>query len=260
MTPTERFVQLVGGPEEALPLDEAALLIAAHARPGLDITAGLAALDAIAARVTSPDLAALCHELFSVEGFGGNRADYYDPENSYLDRVLERRVGIPITLSVVVLEVGRRVGVGLCGIGMPGHFLVGTTDEPTRYVDAFDGGKLLDAEGCAQRFAAVTGGQRLDPAALAPVGPRSILARMLGNLGAIARQRHDRELERWVLRLRAAIPSLAPAERRDLAAALAGAGRFDEAADVLEALADSVALPAEHEIRRQARSLRARLN
>ena len=137
---------------------------------------------------------------------------------------------------------------------------MGTTSEPTQYVDAFDGGRRLDAEGCARRFAAVTGGQRLDPATLAPVGSRAILARMLANLGAIARQKRDRDLEGWVLRLRSAVPSLAPAERRDLATALATAGRFDEAAAVFEALADSLGLPEHHEIRRQSRLLRARLN
>lgn len=260
MNPTERFVHLVGGAEADLPLDEAALLIAAHAHPDLDVAAGLAALDQLAAAVPSADVDGLRHQLFTVEGFCGNKGDYYDPENSFLDTVLSRRTGIPITLSVVLLEVGRRVGVPLVGVGMPGHFLVGTTTEPALYVDAFEGGVVLDRDGCAARFAAVTGGQRLDPAALTPVGPRAILARMLGNLGGVARQRRDRALLQWVLHLRAAIPSQSLAERRDLAGALASSGRFDEAADVLEAVADAMVVGPDHELRRQAAALRAKLN
>ena len=260
MTPTQRFAELVGGPEDALPLDEAAMLIAAHAHPGLDVAGALGRLDELAASVASPDLDALRHQLFVVEGFSGNQGDYYDPENSYLDSVLERRTGIPITLSVVLIEVGRRVGVPLVGVGMPGHFLAATLDEPRRFVDAFERGTVLDEDGCAARFAAVTGGRRLDPAALTPVGPRAVLARMLANLTAIARRRRDQTLLGWVLQLRSAIPSQVPGERRELAAALAAAGRFDEAATVLESLADAHALEAGHQLRVQAASLRARLN
>jgi len=260
MTPTERFVALVNGPEEALHLDEAALLIAAHAHPDLDPATELATLDRLADAVAEPRLEVVLHQLFAVEGFGGNRADYYDPENSYLDSVLRRRTGIPITLSVVLIEVARRVGVTLRGIGMPGHFLVGTLDEPPRYVDAFDGGVLLDQAGCAARFAAVSGGQRLDPAALVPVGPHAILSRMLANLCGIGRQRKDAALLQWALALRAAVPSGSPAERRDLAGALAAAGRYSEAASLLEALADQLGLAADHQLRRQATALWARLN
>lgn len=260
MTPTERFAELVARPESALPLDEAALLIAAHAHPRVDVAAGLDRLDRLAAGVPSPDLDGIRTHLFGPEGFRGNRDDYYDPENSYLDSVLERRLGIPITLSVVLLEVARRVGVGLTGIGMPGHFLVATTAPPLRFVDAFDGGAVLDHAGCAARYAALTGGRPLDPAALAPVGPRAILTRMLSNLGGVARQRKDPGLLQWVLELRTAIPSQSVAERRDLAATLASSGRFDEAAAVLEAMADALAVGPDHDLRRQAAGLRARLN
>ncbi len=260
MTPIERFVHLVAGPESALPFDEAALLIAAHAHPQLDVAAELARLDELAAGLPAGDLDTLRHRLFDEAGFRGNEGDYYDPENSYLDTVLARRVGIPITLSVVTLEVARRSGTALVGIGMPGHFLVGTLDATPRYVDPFNGGCELDAAGCAARFAAITGGQRLDPAALRPIGPRAILARMLANLTGIARRRHDVALLQWVLELRAAVPEQSLAERRDLAAGLAGAGRFDEAADVLERLAVDLPGAAAEEARRAAMTLRARLN
>lgn len=260
MTPTERFVQLVAGPEADLRLDEAALLIATHAHPALDLDANLAALDELAAGLPAGDLDALRHRLFDEAGFQGNQGDYYDPENSYLDTVLARRRGIPITLSVVTLEVARRSGTPLVGVGMPGHFLVATPEDPARYLDPFNGGCELDAAGCAARFAAISGGQPLDPAALRPVGARSILARMLANLTGIARRRHDVTLLQWVLELRAAVPDQSLAERRDLAAGLAGAGRFDEAADLLERLAVDLPAAAADEARRAALTLRARLN
>src|SRR5688500_562736 len=98
---TERFVELVSGPEAALPLDEVGLLIAAHAKPGLDIPANLARFDELASEVRDPTLDGLRRLLFRDLGFAGNEDDYYDPRNSYLDDVLERRTGIPITLAVV---------------------------------------------------------------------------------------------------------------------------------------------------------------
>lgn len=260
MTPTERFLQLVAAPEAEVALDEAALLIAAHAHPTLDVAAELAHLDELAAGVPA-DLDAVRRRLFVDEGFCGNRTDYYDPENSYLDSVLARKTGIPITLSVVLLEVARRCGIELVGIGMPGHFLVATTGPaPTSFVDAFDGGELLDQSGCAARFAALSGGRPLDPAALAPVGPIDILARMLANLGGVARQRRDPALLQWVLRLRAGMPARSLPERREVAAALARSGRFGEAADVLEQVADAMDAGPDHDVRRAARALRARLN
>ena len=260
MTPTQRFVAAVTGPDDELRLDEAALLIAAHAHPGLDPATSLAELDRLAAGLEPGDADGLRHRLFVVEGFTGNGQDYYDPENSCLDTVLARRCGIPITLSVVLLEVGRRCGVPLHGVSMPGHFLVATTEDPPAFIDAFHGGVVLDRAGCARRFEMMSGGAKLDPGALAPVGTRAILARMLGNLGGIARQRRDRTMLQWVLELRAAIPSLTLAERRDQAVALAGAGRFDKAADLLDLIADELGAADDHEVRRQARVLRARLN
>ena len=103
MDPTTRFAQLVVGPEELLPLDEAALLIAAHAHPGLDVDAQLRRLDALAGEVREPTLDGLRRLLFRDLGFSGNDVDYYDPSNSYLNDVLDRRTGIPITLAVLML-------------------------------------------------------------------------------------------------------------------------------------------------------------
>ena len=122
-------------------------------------------------------------QLFSARwGFHGNLEDYYDPRNSFLNDVLDRRTGIPITLSLVYIEVGRRAGMSLVGVGMPGHFLVGSANRSDIYVDAFSGGALLTREDCAARLRQLQPGVVFRPEFLDPVGPRQILTRMLSNL------------------------------------------------------------------------------
>ena len=106
-------------PESVVPLDEAALLISAHANPALDVAAQLRRLDRLATRVERADSSGLCRLLFEQLGLRGDRERYDDPVNSYLDQVLERRRGIPISLSVLLIEVGRRCGVCLEAVGMP---------------------------------------------------------------------------------------------------------------------------------------------
>lgn len=188
-------------------MDEAALLIAAHARPGLDVDAQLARLDSLAADVTSPTLDGLRHQLFDVMGFIGNVDDYEDPDNSFLDQVLDRRTGIPITLSVLMMEVGRRIGVPLSGIGMPGHFLVRHDADPVVYVDPFAGGVVLDERGCEARFRALHGpAAPFSRAFLAPTPPLAILTRMLNNLRAIYTTRGPAHALTWVRALRTLLP------------------------------------------------------
>lgn len=209
-----RFVELLSGPDAALPLDEVALCIAAHAVPDLDIGAHLARLDDLAERCPAPTLDALVTHLFRIEGFAGNSDDYYDPRNSLLHEVLERRLGIPITLSVVALEVGRRIGVPLSGIGLPGHFLLRDKVDPTVFVDPFHGGRLLDETGCRRLHRTmVGGGAAWDPEFLDPVSRRSIVLRMLGNLKAIYLRRADVAALAWVLKLRGAVPGVSDGER-----------------------------------------------
>src|SRR3954451_18191931 len=104
MDPTSRFAALVQGPEPAIRLDQAALLVAAHADPRLDIGRSIDRLDEIASRCSDPSFAGVIHHVFAVEKFAGNRDDYYDPRNSFLDEVIERRLGIPITLGIVAIE------------------------------------------------------------------------------------------------------------------------------------------------------------
>lgn len=215
MSGADEFAELVAGPDEAIPLDRAWALISAHATPGLDVDAQLARIDDLAAGCPAPTLDALVGHLFGPGGFRGNAADYYDPRNSYLDEVLERRLGIPITLSVLAMEAGRRLGVPLSGVGMPGHFLLRDKVDPTVFVDAFGGGTLLDAAGCERLFQRVHGpGARLDPAWLAPVRRGAIVARLLANLIRTFQERNDQRSLRWALDLRARLPTGDADERR----------------------------------------------
>ena len=264
MDPTDLFARLVRGPKDVLDanLDTAALLIAAHARPGLDLDEQRGRLDELAAACPEPVLAEVTNLLFGVEGFHGNDADYYDPRNSYLDQVLERRVGIPITLSIVLMEVGRRVGVDLDGVSMPGHFLVRLAGEPPILLDAFEGGRLLSEAECVARFRAVQGpAAPFDPGYLEPVGTIAILARMLNNLRGIHLQRQDSASLEWVLRLRGLLPGATLEERTERAGVLAALARFDEAATLLEDLASQAPDRQQADaMTSKARGLRARLN
>lgn len=245
------------------PLDLALALVAGTGRTEVDPAAVLVRLDEIAADVGAvADGAAVCAALFGPGGFAGDRDDYYDPRNSLIDEVLERRLGIPITLAVVAIEVGRRRGVELVGVGMPGHFLVGERGVPAagRWFDAFDHGRELDEEGCARVFAGLHGPTlAFERSMLAPVGPHAIVGRVLNNLLGARTRRRERSGVADVLALRAATAPGDPAPRRQLAAALAAAGRFDEAASVHDELA-SLDPEAGADHRRAAGSLRARLN
>ncbi len=260
-SPIERFAELVRRPDDDVPLDEAALLIAACAHPGLDTAAELARIDGLAATCPEPGLDGLRQHLFDDLGFTGNRRRYADPRNSFLDDVLSRRVGIPISLSVLTMEVGRRMGVPLAGIGMPGHFLVRHEAGAGELVDPFGGGRILDAAECSRLYREVHGPGAAFGSHLLPVsGPRAILVRMLANLRQLYLAAGDARSAGWVYELRAAVPAEAPPDRVDVARALASLGRFTEAAATLDALADVVDEAGAEQARARAASLRALLN
>jgi regulator of sirC expression with transglutaminase-like and TPR domain len=257
MDVVERFATLVSSPPNAVPLDETAFLLAAHVRAPLDVPSALARLDELAEGCATPTFDALRAQLFDRYGLRGNAAHYDDPDNSFLDRVLERRLGIPISLSVIVIEVGRRLGLAVVGIGMPAHFLVGVAGTDV-YCDPFGGGRVLDRAGCAALFEQLTQGQRsFDPAFLAPVDARQILSRMCLNLehGPLG---GDSQRLNAVLDLHARIPGLGAADRVAVASKLATVGRYLEGARLLED--DTDELPQADELARHARALRARLN
>jgi regulator of sirC expression with transglutaminase-like and TPR domain len=257
---TERFTALAQRPEPEIPLDEAVALIAAHARPDLDVARVLADLDAIAGEFAGEDAAALARYLFVELGFAGNTVDYDDPRNSYLDEVLSRRLGIPISLSVVMMEVGRRRGVVVSGVGMPGHFLVRADDEacPT-WFDPFHGGRILDEDGCRVRFHQVRGVEvPFRREYLEPVPTTEILRRMLANLQRTLLGR-DPPSAVWALRLRLRL-RLTTRERHEVAALLGSLGRFGEAAAELDEVVSELADDDAERVARQAAALRARGN
>lgn len=260
-SPTERFAKLVRGPEDEIPLDEAALLIAAHAHPDLDVGAEMARLDALADTCPEPTIEGLRRHLFDDLGFTGNVHRYGDPHNSFLNDVVDRRVGIPISLSVLTMEVGRRLGVPLVGVGMPGHFLVRHEAGDGELLDPFGGGRVLDAADCDQLFRAVHGpGATFASHVLVAAGPRAILVRMLANLRELYLAAGDARSVGWVYRLRATVPAESPAEHVDVARAQASLGQFTDAAATLDALAEVVDAAGAEQARARAVSLRALLN
>jgi regulator of sirC expression with transglutaminase-like and TPR domain len=187
---------MVSRPDDQIDLAEAALLVAKEEYPDLDVQAYLERLDAMAAEARSrvsgrqpgqEVVAALNDYLFKDENLRGNSHDYYDPRNSFLNEVLDRRTGIPLTLSLVYLEVGRRAGITLQGIGMPGHFLVKYAARGEELlVDPFNAGAILAPEDCQRLLDKIFTGQvAFEPRFLEPVGPRQILTRMLQNLKVI---------------------------------------------------------------------------
>jgi regulator of sirC expression with transglutaminase-like and TPR domain len=254
---TARFAELVARPEAEIALDEAALLLAAHAHPDLDVERRLGELDALATRAARMSAGELSTFLFVDEGFQGNESDYGDPRNSFLDDVLDRRLGIPISLSVVMLEVGRRIGVVLHGVGMPGHFLVG--GGPGEWFDPYHGGARLDLAGCAALFTASHANARFRPQFLMPVGPRAILQRMLANLQHTYLRRDPKAVV-WVARLRLRVPGITLSQRGDLAGLLGRLGQFAEAARELDVLAQLLPGEGGEQAASAAAALRARAN
>ncbi len=199
MSHAERFSQVVGGPDETINLGEAALLIAAEEYRDLDIASYLARLDQLAAtlkRRLRPDIGpadtivALNRFLFDEHGFCGDAADYYDPRNSFLNEVLDRKRGIPITLAVVYIEIGRRIGLPVQGISFPAHFLVKCPlREGTVVLDPYAKGISLSFDDLKQRIKSLRNGvepsRSVVAGALATASNKDIVVRMLRNLKGI---------------------------------------------------------------------------
>ena len=188
--------------QEPIDLARGALAVAREEYPDLDEAAYLARLDELAAEVQRGMPAGASVErrvgrlntvLFHELGFDGNRDDYYDPKNSFLNEVLDRRVGIPLTLCVVYMEVGRRIGLPVDGVGFPGHFLCKVTlDDGELVIDPFQRGHLLGLDEIKRRLHAAVGDKvQFDARVLRAARPREILVRMLQNLRAVYEQKSD---------------------------------------------------------------------
>jgi regulator of sirC expression with transglutaminase-like and TPR domain len=200
------FAELLARDEAEIDLARACLLIAADAYPGLDVDGYLGEIERLAARLrgrlppgggAEERVLALNQFLFDDLGYSGNAGNYYDPRNSFLNEVLDRRTGIPITLSVLYLEIGRRIGLELEGVSFPGHFLVRLRLRGAMLVlDPFSGGEALSEADLRERLQRVipesaAGGVPVDALPLdpflEPAGKRQILARLLRNLKGIYR-------------------------------------------------------------------------
>lgn len=234
-----RFAEMVAGERvETCGLAHAALLIAAEERP-FEIDPYLARLDeygeSARERMSERSVAgveAFNEYMFEELGFAGNQLDYYDPRNSFLNDVMDRRTGIPLTLSIVYLEIGRRAGLMVEGIGLPGHFIVRVRHDPADeavFVDSFHG-RTLDWDDCQDLLDTVYGGQvALTDEHLVPATQREILVRLLTNLKTVyARASLHRSALAAIERILLLSPDAA-AEHRDRAVLLAQLERLDEA-------------------------------
>ena len=212
----KEFSQFASIDDERIDLAHGALVIAKAAYPDLNASLYQDRLDRMAARVkldvtadSDPTniITKLNHLLFEQERFRGNREDYYDPDNSFLNRVLDRKTGIPITLSLIYIEVGRRLGLDVRGIGLPGHFITAlyhTSGEI--FIDPFNRGEIRTVDECLQIVRSYSGNAVApDLNWLQPIGRKELLVRMLRNLKLIyARQDNDVMLFKtthWILTL-----------------------------------------------------------
>lgn len=219
-------------------LGEAALLLSAVCRRAqsdvdgidrvgsFDLVGQLARLDELAAAVETPTAHGVARHLFASGRFRGNVENYRDPDNSFLDVVLDRGLGLPITLSIVMIEVAFRVGVPLCGVGLPGHFVVGQIDGvariPTRFFDPFHGGVELDAEDCRDLVNRLAGRPvAVPPECWYPTSALAVVERMTNNLKAVCLagvaggDPTELVMLRAVMWLRACLPSIGGSEREE---------------------------------------------
>jgi regulator of sirC expression with transglutaminase-like and TPR domain len=234
-----RFEDLVGRPDELVDLAQAALLVAAEEQTHVDVAHYLAEIDELgragAARVASSPgagIEAFNEFIFEEQRFRGNQSEYYDPHNSYLHDVLDRRVGIPITLAIVYMEVGSRAGLEIQGIGMPGHFIVRARETGSleaSLVDPFSG-KVVDRDDCQARLDELfEGNMSLTEEHLRASSSREILVRLLTNLKAIyTRARLFQKALAIVDRILLVMPDDL-SEQRDRGALLAQLDRLPEA-------------------------------
>jgi regulator of sirC expression with transglutaminase-like and TPR domain len=236
-------------PSADLDLAEVALGLARDEYAALDVAAGLAALAGLADEVRprlhgalAVRVEALCHFLFQEQGFRGNTADYYDARNSYLNEVLARRTGIPLTLSLVAMAVGGRAGLAVEGVGLPGHFIARAVGPGGGVLfDPFHGGRLLTRGECEDLVEQVTGEPfRATPEALAAATAQAVVARLLTNLKAIYLRGGDFvRAARVIGRLRQLLPD-DPLQQRDLGATLLHAGEPGRAVGHLQAYLERV--------------------
>jgi regulator of sirC expression with transglutaminase-like and TPR domain len=244
MNPDMALTLLSHNPDAPLDLAELSLSLARDEYPSLDVEAYLSELDGMAHEARdhvrgslTSRVKGLCRYLFHDLGFRGNQKNYYDARNSYFNDVLDRRTGIPITLSAVAMAVGRRAGLQVCGVGLPGHFVAKAVEDGEEVLfDPFHGGRLLTREKCQRLVEQIAGMPfAVDCEALRPVPLGAIVLRMLNNLKGVYLRTGDYVRgARVIERLRQLSPDDS-LQRRDLGATLIRAGQAGQAIDHLQA-------------------------
>ena len=231
--------------ESPISLERVAFELAGDAYPDLDPAPYRERLDALADRVRqrSPRSADTRRVLGQVrwvlhveEGFRGDLENYHDPANSYLNEVIDRKLGIPISLSLVTLAIGERLGLPLAGVGLPAHFMLRILDQPEpAFIDAFDEGRVLDLAGCEAKLSKLMGvAVRLGPVQIAPCTPKAFVSRMLRNLREIHLGRGDFGASLPILRRLVALDPGNPELRREWGVVALRAGAPGEAIGPLE--------------------------
>lgn len=241
----KKFSSLAELPDEEIDLVGAALLIARVSYPRLDEAVYRQYLSELTGRLRSrlnktdrpvAMIEKLNRILFEEEGFRGNRHNYFDPDNSFINRVVDRKLGIPITLSLIYTEVGKKAGMNLSGIALPVHFITALFHESGRtLIDPFKQGEILSEEECRTMVSRRLGEESaFDTRQLSPARPKEILIRMLRNLKAIYLQTHNDmkafQMLHWILTLDPG----SKAELRERGLLYEALGNTDRAAEDLE--------------------------
>ncbi|HEY6866610.1 MAG TPA: tetratricopeptide repeat protein [Candidatus Eisenbacteria bacterium] len=262
------FIRMVQQPEPAIDLARTALLVAAESDPNVDVDGELHTLESWAAELRArlepgwnnlQKLARLRAYVFEELGFRGDRLDYFNPSNSLLHEVLHRRRGIPLTLAIVMMELGWRIGIPFEGVGFPGHFLVRLAGEPLDLLlDPYRRGMSVHEEDCRRILLETTGGKlEFEHSQLASVGKREMIGRLLHNLkGAYLRKDEDEAALAAVERLLVLDPENAD-ETRDRGLLLFRLHRYGQALDSLNRYLERA--PAAHDretVERHVRALR----
>lgn len=241
----DRINQLLADPEAGLDRLLAVIASLDTSRPGFE-DSGVKLEDLVAAKFDEMaqgcpdpgDPAALFAHVYGPLGFTGNLTDYYNPANSLIDKVLKRRRGIPLSLAVVVSEMSRRHGRDLRPVGLPGHVLLGEGAEPSRWFDPFNRGVALGVDDCRSLFGRIHPIESFDHDMLRPMTGLEVIIRTLNNLRIAYAKQGDIAKMIPVLELRVDLPPVQVGDRRELADLLAGLGRFDQAGDQYEILAE----------------------
>jgi regulator of sirC expression with transglutaminase-like and TPR domain len=236
--------RLAADPFAPVDLAAVALHLAADEYPDLDVASYLARLDVFADKLTrrlegplADRVAALSALLFDEENFAGNATEYYDPRNSYLNDVLDRKLGIPLSLSLIAMAVGERAGMTVYGVGLPGHFVAKAADGDDEVLfDPYHGGSVLDRDGCAELVQSATGQPfEVTDDVLEPTPPGLIVRRMLTNLKGVYLRLQDFPRAARVTGRLAVLAPDDPTQLRDLGVTLAHAGHPGKAIDPLSA-------------------------